>query len=325
MRQVIKPISACRTGPAMAVCLVALAAALATPLLATQQWESDDWLEQPVDDATFRTFLEFFAYDPQVPLDVEVLDASEADGIRDEHLTFVSTPDMRVTARFYQQSGAGAGQPGVIWLHGGGRLGKDGAGTVRYAQALARAGWGVLTIDMLYFGERNTGLLETFREAEKHERLYNRPGLYLDWMIQNVKDVGRSYDFLVQDRGADPTRVVLMGVSRGAPVAMIAGGVDDRFAGVVSLIGGHFDARETGHRAAACPANYIGRISPRPLMMVNAEYDADFDKEKSVLPLQRQAREPTEFHWNDTGHMTPSVESTVPQLVDWLRRVPARK
>ena len=308
-------------GVAMALALstVGMMAADAFP---GQQWQSDPWLEQPVDDATFAAFLGFFAYDAQLPLDVEVLDESETDGVVEEHLSFQSTPDQRVTARLYRQTGSGTGQPGAILVHGGVPRGKDGRGTVNMARVTARAGWNVLAIDMLYFGERDTGLFETFSNPEKAERLYTRQGLFLDWVTQTVKDLGRSYDFLV-DRGVDASRIVLVGISRGGQMAMIAGGADKRLAGVASLIAGHFDAIENGHRAAACPANYIGRISPRPFLMINGEHDADYDKEKSVLPLQALAGESLESKWNDTGHALPP-ESTAATLLDWLRRVPPR-
>ena len=288
-----------------------------------QQWPSDEWLERPVDDATFQAFLGFFAYDPQLPFGIEVLDESESDGVHVEHLSFQSTPGVRVTTRLYRQSGSEAGRPGVILLHGGLPAGKDSRGNVNIARLIARAGWDVLAIDMLHFGERDTGLLETFTNPEKAERLYTRQGLYLEWVTQTVKDVGRSYDLLVDEGGTDPARVVLVGISRGGQMAFIAGGAEPRLAGVAALIAGHFDAIETAHRAAACPANYIGRISPRPFLMISGEFDADYDKEKSVLPLQALAGEPKELHWNDTGHTLPR-ESTATTLLDWLRRVPPR-
>jgi dienelactone hydrolase len=209
----------------------------------------------------------------------------------------------------------------VILVHGGVARGKDGPGTVNLARVIARAGWSVLAVDMLYFGERDTGLFETFSNPEKAERLYTRQGLFLDWVTQTVKDVGRAYDVLV-DRGVDASRIVYVGVSRGGQMALIAGGADKRLAGVAALIAGHFDAIENGHRSAACPANYIGRISPRPLLMINGNHDADYDKERSVLPLQALAVEPREFHWNDGGHTLPP-ESTAATLLDWLRRVPS--
>ena len=127
-----------------------------------QQWPPDEWLEQPVDDATFRAFLGFFAYDAQLPFDLEVLDESESDGVHVEHLSFQATPGVRVTARLYRQSGSEAGRPGAILLHGGVPAGKDSRGNVNIARVIARAGWNVLAIDLLHFGERDSGLLETF-------------------------------------------------------------------------------------------------------------------------------------------------------------------
>ena len=100
-------------------------------------------------------------------------------------------------------------------------------------------------------------------------------------------------------------------------MALIAGGAEPRLAGVVAIIAGHFDALETGHRAPACPANYIGRISPRPLLTINGEFDADYDKKRSVLPLHALAGEPHEALWNEMGHTVPR-EETLSVLVDWL-------
>ena len=67
------------------------AALMATSLPATaQQWAEDEWLRQPVDDATFASFLEFFAYDHDLPLEVEVLSTEEAAGVEIQHLSFLS-------------------------------------------------------------------------------------------------------------------------------------------------------------------------------------------------------------------------------------------
>ena len=43
----------------------------------------------------------------------------------------------------------------------------------------------------------NSDLLVDFTESEKHEKLYNQESQYLAFVIQTVKDVGRSYDLLV--------------------------------------------------------------------------------------------------------------------------------
>jgi len=284
-----------------------------------QERPTDQWLTNPVAARTFATFLDFFSYDRDVPFDAQVHGVDESEGLRTERITFQSTAGTEVTAILARPMALEEqGYPAVIYLHGGGPAGKDGPYNLRFSRLAAKAGFAVLSIDMLHFGERNTGLLETFSEAEKHERMYNVESTYLDWVVQTVKDVGRAYDYLVEERGADPARVGVMGFSRGAQATIISGGADSRLAAVIVLFGGHFDGKEDGHLAPACPANYIGHIGPRPLLMVNAENDADFLKETSVLPMQRLAREPKYSHWTPGGHGFFD-EAAEAFLVAWLR------
>jgi dienelactone hydrolase len=276
-------------------------------------------LESPVDDQTFQTYLDFFVYDENVPFDVITIDSDESEGVSKEHLSFQSTPGVRVFAYYYRPStGTSRERPFVLLLHGGAPTGKDGRGTEFLSAGLVRGGFNVLAIDMQYFGERKTDLITSFTEQEKHDRLYNQTSTYLAWVGQTVKDLGRSFDLLVERMDADPGHIGLAGFSRGAQLALIAGGADPRFAAVAAIYAGHFDALENGHLAPACPANYIGRISPRPLYMINGTHDADMVRETSVLPLQRLAGEPNTFVWAETGHRFPGPEYRA-QLVDWLR------
>src|SRR5262245_52377421 len=65
---------------------------------------TDEWLKKPVDGKTFETFRTFFAYDSRLPLDTRVLDTTAADGIVVEHLSFESTPGVRVFALLYESA-----------------------------------------------------------------------------------------------------------------------------------------------------------------------------------------------------------------------------
>lgn len=85
---------------AVATTVICLAGAAAT----AQQKLADEWLAKPVDDRTFKTFLDFFAYDRQLPFDARVIDTSEQEGIKKEHLSFQSTAGVRVFANLYQST-----------------------------------------------------------------------------------------------------------------------------------------------------------------------------------------------------------------------------
>jgi dienelactone hydrolase len=280
-----------------------------TPGVAQERWPFDEWLKRPVNNATFETYRQFFIYDRSAPLDLRVLDNGDEDGLRREHLSFQGTPGERVFANYYRAvPSEGALQASVILLHGGSAEGKDSPAAKRIAAFLVRSGLSVLAIDLPYFGERGGDLLTTYTEQEKHERLYDQPPLYLAWVTQITKDVGRAFDLLVTEREASPRHVGLVGYSRGAQLATIVAAVDQRFMAVALLFGGHFDRAEKSHLPAACPANYIGRIAPRPLLMMNGTLDDDYSRDRSVEPLYRLAKEPKAILWAETGHQVPSPE-----------------
>ena len=280
----------------------------------------DEWLERPVDDKTFEAYLDFFAIDENLPFETASHGVQESEGIRREHVSFQSTPSERVTAYYYHARGASPSGATLIFLHGGGGRGKEAPSYMVMGERLARGGWNVLMIDAKHFGERQTGLFETFSETERHDKLYNQPGVYLAWVTQYVKDVQRAFDFLVNEKGADPDAIGLFARSRGAVVGTIAAAVERRLAVALLYFGGHFDALETGHRGAACPANYIGRIGPRPLFTINSENDGDFDAERSVRPLHRLIDESTEHRtrWTQGGHSYANDDDWAVMFA-WLR------
>jgi dipeptidyl aminopeptidase/acylaminoacyl peptidase len=279
----------------------------------------DQWLTKPVDDRTFNTYQEFFTYDRQLPLDLKVAKVEDDQGVRRERLSFQSTPGVRVTGILFQgAAAAGTKPPGLILLHGGSQKGKDGAGMIQLGALLSRAGWTVLSLDMGYFGERSTELLTTFSDKEKHDKLYNQPSVYLGWVTQTVKDVRRGIDLLVEQRGVDARRTGIVGASRGAILATIASGVDRRLSPVLLQFAGHFDAGENNHLPAACPANYIARIAPRPVLMINGTEDSDMIKDRAVEPLFKLARQPKQIIWTDGGHMFMNEEHRA-TMIQWLR------
>ena len=183
------PVSFITRSPIAAV----IAFVVTTNLMGQSDHPTDQWLTNPVDDRTFETYLEFFAYERSVPLELRITAVDTIDGLIEERLTFERTPGTIVPARTFRPTTADR-RGGIVFLHGAGPQGKDSRASVRMGRVMARAGWTVLAIDILYFGERKTELFRTFRAQEKAEKLYNQPSLYLDFAIHTVKDVGRADD-----------------------------------------------------------------------------------------------------------------------------------
>ena len=133
------------------MCLVSSLGALPQPMRAAKM--ADEWLAKPVDDRTFKTYLDFFTYDRRVPFELKVLDTSEREGIRKEHLSFQSTPGVRVFANLHQPIGSQPRtMPALVLLHGASIGGKDNAPTVLLSETLTRAGYTVLAIDQQDLG-----------------------------------------------------------------------------------------------------------------------------------------------------------------------------
>ena len=88
---------------------------------------------------------------------------------------------------------------------------------------------------------------------------------------------------------------------------------------MAALVAGHNADFETGHLAAACPANWISRIAPRPLFLLNRLADERYVRETAVAPLHRLARSPNKIVWAPGGHI--ATPDSLPVLGRWLTTV----
>lgn len=133
-------------------------------------------------------------------------------------------------------------------------------------------------------------------------------------------------DYLRRLPDVDTTQVEAIGVSLGAPFVCIAGALDQRFTRVWAIhgSGGSYVPLEanmrrsipfTPLRALAAgisnviidgprldPVRWVGRIAPRPFMMVNAEGDERLPR-TAVDALYAAAREPKELIWMPGIHV----------------------
>ncbi len=141
-------------------------------------------------------------------------------------------------------------------------------------------------------------------------------------VIRTVPASMLAVDYLLSRQEVDPDRIALVAGSLGALFAPAVGATDNRLAAVVLLFGGgdvqslleaniRDDLGPLTRPAAwlgkilTCPVeplHHIGRISPRPLLMVNGNEDLGIPEHNARL-LFTAAREPKALRWVDAGHL----------------------
>ena len=144
----------------------------------------------------------------------------------------------------------------------------------------------------------------------------------------------------------DPARIEAVGVSLGAPFAIIASAMDSRISRVWAVHGAggiyaplEFNLRrQLGSRAFSVPVAVIAsvllsgeqlaperwapEIAPRPLLMINALDDERIPRE-SVERLYRTAAEPKEMIWLPGAHVRSEAEAVRPLIDLVLSRIVA--
>ena len=152
--------------------------------------------------------------------------------------------------------------------------------------------------------------------------------------------LGASY--LAQRDDVDTMRIALAATSFAVPFATIAAAADERFRNVALIYGAgdvpsvlaatlavrpRFLRRPAAWLASRpfaefFPERFIGRIAPRPIVMINGVDDPQMPA-PAVRRLYDAARPPKELIWLHTGHLMPTDSALIRALVDTaLGRLP---
>jgi hypothetical protein len=158
--------------------------------------------------------------------------------------------------------------------------------------------------------------------------------------IPALFSLGASY--LAQRSDVDTARIALAATSFAVPFATVAAAADHRFRNVAlvygagdlpSVVAANLAIRPRFLRgpaawlatrpfAAFYPERFIGRIAPRPLVMVNGIDDPQMPV-GAVQRLYDAARPPKSLIWLRTGHLAPTDSALIRALVDTaLARLP---
>jgi len=262
----------------------------------------------------------YYDYDHDFPLQDSVRLVEETAQYDLYSVVYYSVHDARVTGLLTIPHDTAVPLPVIIFLHGI----KDDK-TADYMQLghkfLVDSGYAVLRIDGANHGER-----------KKFDHTYNFTGGYRFWtrdlLAQTVFDLRRGIDLLQKRDDIDTDRIGYLGISLGGVIGTIFCGVDQRIkVPVIALAGGglqfvfKFDAFSSEVRnyiSIIDPINFVGAISPRPLLMINAENDEVVPPVSSKL-LFEKAGEPKKIIWYPTKHREVPQNEVFPEAIHWFR------
>jgi tRNA A-37 threonylcarbamoyl transferase component Bud32 len=160
------------------------------------------------------------------------------------------------------------------------------------------------------------GLFE--RPSEMRNVSPNGSVAYRDAMVQWVKDVRRSIDYLESRKDIDAQRIGFFGASWGGMLGGLVPAVEPRIKVAVLTVAGLTFGRPLPE---ADPFNFLPRIKI-PMLMLNGRYDDYFPLETSQIPMFRFLGTPPDqkrHYVSESGHLVPRREMTRQSLV-WYDR-----
>lgn len=274
----------------------------------------------PVDGAEALR-LGFYQYDQKLPLNPILVPMDKNGYWTRSGLTFESAHDQRVTAIVALPNNYPGPYPTVILVHGSG--GHKDTSYINLASAqLVRKGYATVSIDTQYHG----GRAKPGRSGEIH-----MPDSYTmrDAWVQSVIDVRRVVDYLHSRPDIDTSKIGYLGFSQGGMIGSVAAGVENRInafclavpgGGFVDIIKhidqypvlkAHWPIQTTPDVMTRIeeicnvtdPIHFIGRIGPRPLLIIVAKYDEIIPPEASTALIKAaHADEATQVKRWASGH-----------------------
>jgi predicted esterase len=278
----------------------------------------DFYKKKPVDDSIFAFYKEQFSYD-KTDLDarVERRDESPEDWIHEEITFDAAYGGERIIAHLFLPKNTEPPYQTVIYFPGSNAIFQKSSKDIEsffefpiFLSFIVKNGRAaLLPVYKGTFERRDDALIPIHNGATSHQ--------YTEYLIQLVKDVRRSIDYLETRQEIDSQKIALQGMSWGAIIGLIIPAVEERLKTIVLLGGGL-----TGvGRPEANQMNYITRVKV-PTLLLNGKYDTFFPYETSIKPLFDLLGTPDEhkeLKLYETDHVPPMNEF-IKETLAWLDR-----
>lgn len=268
----------------------------------------------PASDDVFAAYRAQYAYDP-APLHADIFAIDDTpEHWRVESVSFdAAYPNDRVTVHVYVPRGLTPPLQAVVyWPSSAAILGESSQrpGSIAEFEYVVKSGRIVAYPTYKGTYERNNGLRTWVPDESR---------FYTETVIDAVKDLRRTIDYLVSRPDVDASRIAFLGTSWGGFIGTIPLAVESRLATGI-LIGGGFPSVPA--RPEVSEYNFAPRVRA-PVLMINGRHDFLFPYEASQVPMfDSFGSEPTakkhalyDAHHDVFGQFPGAIRAGV---LDWL-------
>jgi eukaryotic-like serine/threonine-protein kinase len=271
--------------------------------------------EKPVPDSVFQSYANLYAYDP-TPLNAKTEASYEHAGEawRTEKVTFdAAYGKERVIAYLFLPKQVRPPWQTVVFFPGSNAV---------YEHSSQDLDWHWARLDFIIKSGRAVVYpiyKGTYERGDDLKSEIQEPTIfYREHVIDWVKDVSRTLDYIDTRNDLDSRRIAYFGLSWGATVGPIMTALNSRIKANVFL-GGGLDFQKT---LPECdPLNFAPHVK-QPTLMINGRYDYFRPSETSQVPLFKLLGTPKNEKRQvifEAGHVPPR-NLMMTELLDWLDR-----
>ncbi|MCJ7629389.1 MAG: SUMF1/EgtB/PvdO family nonheme iron enzyme, partial [Longimicrobiales bacterium] len=269
---------------------------------------------QSVPDAVFQVFREQFSYDrTELNEQVEYREESPGGWTREKIFFDAAYGGERVLAYLFLPSNTPPPYQTVVYFPGGQSARTTSSQDLEsyyefpmFLSFLVKNGRAVLyPVYKGTFERSDPALTAIYGGADSYA--------YTEYLVQTVKDLRRSLDYLETRPDIDSGKLAYYGMSWGGWLGSIIPAVEERF-GASVLVGGGL-GRPT--RQEAHSINYVTRVRT-PTLMLNGMYDIDVDARiRPMFDLLGTPAEDKQIILYETDHIPPRAEY-IKEILAWL-------
>jgi hypothetical protein len=261
----------------------------------------------PVNETTFRSFLNFYRYDKR-PLDAQVIETIETADWTRQKITFAGAGSDRVIAYlFFPKKAAKPYQCINHAPYGAAFYGVTLAEIVELELAShLKSGRAVLAVVPRGCTEREEPSFSSSIASVKYREL----------SVQRVTEWSMGLDYLATRDDIDMNKLAYLGMSWGAAGnGLISLAVENRYRAMV-LVASGLELYDPQKLPEVNPINFVPYIK-LPKLLIQGKYDEEYTLAAHAKPLYQLLREPKQFVVIDSGHVPP-LEARVPLINRFL-------